>query len=43
MSTEQKIQVVNEVKEHSRFFQIRIVLSIFGHVILDYTWPPKKS
>ena len=43
MSEFEKNVVVEKANDISRFFEVRFVIQIFGHVIVDYTWPPKKS
>lgn len=43
METLQKNQIVAQTKENAKFFEVRIVIKIFGVVVVDYTWPPKKN
>lgn len=43
METNRKNEIVEQTKENSKFFEIRIVIKIFGVIVVDYTWPPKKN
>lgn len=38
-----KQELIKQVVETSQFFEIRVIIKLFGKVIIDYTYPPKKS
>lgn len=43
MSEQQKTQAVNEAKGLAKWFKIELKISIFGHTIFNWTWPPQSA
>lgn len=43
ISTEEKQAAVNEARGLAKWFKIELKISLFGHVIFNWTWPPQAD